>query len=45
MQDFKIRQCYGDHDMHTLLHEDICNTMKANMWRVKEITKGLRMAS
>lgn len=41
---FKILQCYGDHDTHTPLHESICKTMRANMWRVKEIANGLRMA-
>lgn len=45
LDDFRIKQCYGDHDTHTPLHNEICKTMRANMWQVKEITKGLRMAS
>lgn len=37
---FSIVQCYGYHDSLTPLHNAIMDTMKENMWRVKEIAQG-----
>lgn len=45
LQSFKIWQCYGDHDTHTALHNDIVKTMEDNMWQVKDIRYGKAKAA
>ena len=40
LQSFRILQCYGNHDSHTALHNEIVKTMNENMGAVKEIKYG-----
>jgi len=44
LRDFRILQCYGKKDTHTPLHGAIVKTMNENMWQIKEIARGKRLA-